>query len=80
MSKEPAKHDQLSLTLRVAAGVYLIYTAWKLRTAVAENPLFLAAVIIFGIAGVIIAAHGGWRLWKGLYEKPGDNTEEETEE
>ena len=78
MSKKPAKHDQLSLTLRIAAGLYLVYTAWKLREAVTENFLFLAAVIVFGIAGAVIAAHAAWRLLKGLYPKPGE--EEETEE
>ena len=78
MSKKPAKHDQLSLTLRFAAGLYLVYTAWKLREAVTENFLFLAAVIVFGIAGAVITAHAAWRLLKGLYAKPGE--EEETEE
>ena len=78
MSKKPAKHDQLSLTLRFAAGLYLVYTAWKLREAVTENFLFLAAVIVFGIGGALIAAHAAWRLYKGLYAKPGE--EEETEE
>ena len=80
MSKKPAKHDQLSLTLRFAAGLYLVYTAWKLREAVTENFLFLAAVIVFGIGGALIAAHAAWRLLKGLYAKPGEEEVEESEE
>ena len=80
MSKEPAKHDQLSLALRVAAGGYLLYSAWKIRGAVAESPFFLIAIIVFIIAGTFIAGHAGWRLWKGLYEKPGQEDTEETEE
>ena len=77
MSREPAKHDQLSLTLRIAAGAYLIYTAWKLRTAVAERPLFLIAIVVFAAAGLFLAAHAAWRLYKGQYAAPGSQTEEE---
>ena len=80
MSKEPAKHDQLSLTLRIAAGAYLIYTAWKLRTAVAERPLFLIAIIVFAAAGVFLAAHAAWRLYKGQYAAPGVPEEDQEDE
>ena len=77
MSKEPATHDQLSLTLRAAAGLYLIYSAWKLRTAVAEQPLFLIPIVAFAAVGFWLTARAGWRLWKGDYQKPGDNEESE---
>ena len=81
MSNEPAKHDQLSLTLRIAAGGYLLYSAWKLREAIAEKPLFLVFIILFVIAGAFIAGHAAWRLYKGMYAKPGEEEEsEETEE
>ena len=70
MRKEPAKHDQFSLTLRIAAGAYLLYSAWKLRGAVAEKPFFLAAIILFAITGAWIAGHAAWRLSQGRYEKP----------
>ena len=81
MSNQPAKHDQLSLTLRLAAGGYLLYSAWKIRGAVADSPFFLVAIIVFIIAGAFIVGHSAWRLWKGLYEKPGEEEEsEETEE
>ena len=77
MSKTPAKHDQLSLTLRIASGAYLLYSAWKLREAIAEKPLFLVFIILFVVAGAFIAGHAAWRLYKGMYAKP---VEEETEE
>ena len=77
MSKEPAKHDQLSLTLRIAAGAYLLYSAWKLREAIAEKPLFLIAIILFVIAGAFIAGHAALRLIKGQYDKPGEEVETE---
>ena len=77
MSKTPAKHDQLSLTLRIAAGGYLLYSAWKLREAIAEKPLFLIFIILFVVAGAFIAGHAALRLIKGQYDQPG---EEETEE
>ena len=78
MSKEPANHDQLSLTLRIAAGGYLLYSAWKLREAIAEKPLFLVFIVLFVIAGAFIAGHAAWRLIKGQYDKPGE--EEAAEE
>ena len=78
MSKEPAKHDQLSLTIRIAAGCYLLYSAWKLRDAIAEKPLFLVFIVLFVIAGAFIAGHAAWRLIRGQYDKPGDIPEEET--
>ena len=81
MSKEPAKHDQLSLTLRIAAGAYLLYSAWKLREAIVEKPLFLVFIVLFVIAGAFIAGHAAWRLIKGQYDQPGEEDEsEETEE
>ena len=80
MSKTPAKHDQLSLTLRIAAGGYLLYSAWKLRETIAEKPLFLVFIILFVIAGAFIAGHAAWRLIKGEYDHPGVEEAEETEE
>ena len=81
MSKTPAKHDQLSLTLRIAAGAYLLYSAWKLREAIVEKPLFLVFIVLFVIAGAFIAGHAAWRLIKGEYDQPGEEDEsEETEE
>ena len=80
MSKKPAKHDQLSLTLRLAAGGYLLYSAWKIRGAVAENPFFLVAIIVFIIAGAFIVGHAALRLIKGQYDQPGAEDAEETEE
>ena len=80
MSNQPAKHDQLSLTLRLAAGGYLLYSAWKIRGAVAENPFFLVAIIVFIIAGAFIVGHAALRLIKGQYAKPGEEETEETEE
>ena len=79
MSKTPAKHDQLSLTLRIAAGGYLLYSAWKLREAIAEKPVFLVFIVLFVIAGAFIAGHAAWRLIKGQYDKPGEDESEESE-
>ena len=79
MSKTPAKHDQLSLTLRIAAGAYLLYSAWKLREAIAEKPVFLVFIILFVIAGAFIAGHAAWRLINGQYDKPGEEEAEESE-
>ena len=79
MTKEPTKHDQLSLTLRIAAGLYLLYSAWKLREAIAEKPVFLVFIVLFVIAGAFIAGHAAWRLIKGQYDQPGAEETEESE-
>ena len=78
MSNQPVKNDQLSLILRMGAGAYVLYSAWKIRGAVADSPFFLVAIIVFIIAGAFIVGHSAWRLYKGMYTKPGE--EEETEE
>ena len=79
MSKTPAKHDQLSLTLRIASGLYLLYSAWKLREAIAEKPVFLVFIVLFVIAGAFIAGHAAWRLIKGQYDQPSEEESEESE-
>ena len=60
MAKQTDKKAPLSSPLHLFAGAYLLYTAWKLRTAVADRPLFLIAIIVFGIAGAGIIAFAAW--------------------
>lgn len=80
MSKQNNKNAPLSSPLHLFAGAYLLYTAWKLRTAVAERPLFLIAVIVFGIAGAGIIALAAWGMYKNQHAAPETQEEEESEE
>ena len=82
MKKETQYYAQSTLYLRLLAGGYLCYTAWKIRESVTENPLFIIAIVAFAVAGAALMAHAGWKLFKGEYEG-GPATvvvEEETEE
>ena len=68
MNQEPKLYTQLYLYIRLLAGGYLLYTAWKLRDGIGEQPLLLIAMAAFAVIGTALAAHAGWKLWKGEYE------------
>lgn len=55
MHKDTNYTPQTTLYLRLMVGGYLLYLAWDLRTAIPDGPLFLIAVAVFGLAGVILA-------------------------
>lgn len=55
MHKDTNHTPQTTLYLRLMVGGYLLYLAWDLRTAIPDSPLFLIAVAVFGLAGVILA-------------------------
>ena len=80
MAKQTDKKAPLSSPLHLFAGAYLLYTAWKLRTAVADRPLFLIAIIIFGIAGAGIIAFAAWGMYKNQHAAPEAQEEAEAEE
>lgn len=67
MKKETQYYAQSTLYLRLLAGGYLAYTAWKLRESIAENPLFIIAIVAFAVIGAALMAHAGWKLFKGEY-------------
>ena len=86
MKKETRYYAQSTLYLRLLAGGYLVYTAWDIREAVSVNPLFILAIVAFGVIGALLMGHAGWKLYKGEYEggpgvtkaeEPAENTEQE---
>ena len=85
MKKETQYYAQSTLYLRLLAGGYLAYTAWKIRESVAENPLFIIAIVAFALIGAALMAHAGWKLFKGEYAGgpatvvPDEETEEVSE-
>ena len=82
MKQEPKLYTQMYLYIRLLAGGYLLYTAWKIRDGIAEQPLLLIALAAFIIIGIAMAAHAGWKLWKGEYEggkADGKSADEDTE-
>lgn len=82
MKREPRPITQSTLYFRLLAGGYLLYTAWDIRGAVAENPLFLIAIVAFAIIGAALVGQAGWKLYKKDYEggnppeEPAENEEE----
>ena len=79
--KKNHTYSQSTLFFRILAGGYLLYTAWDLREAIAENPLFIVAIVCFAIIGAVLVGHSGWKLYKKDYEgAPGIvQTESDTE-
>ena len=87
MKKETKPFTQMQLMVRLLAGGYLLYSAWKLRNATAESPLFIIAIVAFLVIGALLVSQAGWKLYKGQYEGgPGmaapepEEPEETTEE
>ena len=81
MSKEANRPPQSSLYLRLLGGGYLVYIAWDLRGAVAENPLFWIAILVFGGIGLFLLAQSLMKLARKEYagaEEPDEpeNTED----
>ena len=68
MQKENKPHSLRYLAVRLFAGAYLLYTAWKLRNAIGESPLFIIAIAAFGIIGAVLLAQAGWKICRGEYE------------
>jgi len=64
---------QSSLILRLVAGGYLVYLAWDLRHAMAENGMYILAVAGFGIVGLLLI---GFALWPLTRRKTTDDPED----
>lgn len=57
MNNEANRPPQVSYLLRILGGGYLVYLAWDLRASVGQSPLFLIAVVVFGLVGAVLFAH-----------------------
>ncbi len=78
---EKTNPPQVSLLLRLLGGGYLLYLAWDLRGSLGDSPLFLIAVIVFAVVGVILVGHSGLTLLRHEYfRNPEPPQTEESEE
>ena len=79
MKTERNNPNQVSLLLRVLCGGYLLYTAWDLREAFQESPLFIISAVAFAIIGAVL---GGVSLWQLIqaYRMTNSAAESETDE
>jgi len=64
MNKQNNAPNQATLFLRLLCGGYLVYTAWGLRDAFHENPLFIVAAIVFAVVGAALAGMSLYTLIK----------------
>ena len=80
MSKNVSRPPQSSLYLRLLGGGYLVYIAWDLRGAVAENPLFWIAILVFGAIGIFLLAESVRKLIRKEYAGAENTAEQETTE
>lgn len=80
MSKNVSRPPQSSLYLRLLGGGYLVYIAWDLRGAVAENPLFWIAILVFGAVGIFLLAESIRKLLRKEYAGAENTAEPETTE
>ena len=80
MRNEANRPPQSSLYLRLLGGGYLVYIAWDLRGAVAENPLFWIAILVFGTVGAILFGQSLMKLIRREYAGAESTAEPETTE
>ena len=52
--KESNSPPEFASILRILGGGYLIYLAWDLRSAIADSPLYLIAVLLFAAVGLAL--------------------------
>ena len=51
------ENNQVKLILRLVVGGYLVYLAYDLLKGDRSNWVFVAAAIVFGLAGAALAVH-----------------------
>ena len=83
MSNKTNTPPQSSLLLRILGGIYLVYLAWDMRSAIGNGPLFTIAVPVFAVIGALLAGHSIWVLaHHGYFRKDSktDSTEDMEDE
>lgn len=63
---------KMSLTIRLAVGIYLLYTVYSLRDvtqkyAGKELVFFIAAIVLFGAVGIFLCIHSARAFITGRY-------------
>lgn len=63
---------KMSLTIRLAVGLYLLYTVYSLRDvtqkyAGRELIFFIAAIALFGVVGIFLCIHSARAFITGRY-------------
>ena len=83
MSEQNNTPPSSSLILRILGGIYLVYLAWDMRSAIPNGPLYIIPIIVFAVIGAVLAGHSIWTLSRhGYFPKTPetDSTEEMEDE
>ena len=83
MSEQKNTPPSSSLILRILGGIYLVYLAWDMRSAIPNGPLYIIPIIVFAVIGAVLAGHSIWTLARhGYFRKTNepDSTEEMEDE
>ena len=81
MNNEANRPPQVSYLLRILGGGYLVYLAWDLRASIGQSPLFLIAVLVFGLVGAVLFVHSLVTLVRhGYFRKNAIHEIENTED
>ena len=62
MSKQKNTPPSSSMILRILGGIYLVYLAWDMRSAIPNGPLYVIPIILFAVVGALLAGHSIWTL------------------
>ena len=79
MSEQKNTPPSSSMILRILGGIYLVYLAWDMRSAIPNGPLYVIPIILFAVIGAALAGHSLWTLARhGYFRKSNetDSTEE----
>lgn len=80
MNPKGAKRpSQISLILRIGAGIYLLYLGWDLREVALSGELniFTLGMAVFGLVGIILLVTAVPPLVRGEFIYPWERPQEE---
>ena len=81
MNEEKNTPPQSSLILRILGGIYLVYLAWDMRSAIGDGPLYVVPIVLFAVIGLVLAGHSIWVLANhGYFRKTPDTDSTEDKE
>lgn len=79
--EKTVENNQIKQVLRLLGGGYLVYLAYDLIKTSEGKGQFIAAAVVFGLAGGALFLHSLWKLVKSDYFRmPPPKDEENTED
>ena len=60
--------SQMNLLVRILLGSYLVYLAFDLHRNLSQSPVYLIAMVVFGLVGVVLVVWSIRRLLRGEFD------------